>query len=283
MFYVDSQLKNTLIKNLGLSVLFQRHLLFCHHMWPPRAIFTRQPSSHVVEKYRKPSYNEPMKRHRQKSFYLLLIGLALGLSTTIFTPTAHAACEKRCPDTQKDAQGCCAECDDGKARTKSSQYACCWPGQSWSKTQNQCIGIPQCPPNTTLKQGKTSKAKRADIKRLLVLTGSVKLAMLSVDRLIQSYKNLLPQVPATFWTRFKKQFNQQALIDLIVPIYDKHLTHADIKTLLAFYQSDVGKKYIKVMPDIQRESKIVGQQWGVLIAQNIELKLKEEGYLKKGP
>jgi hypothetical protein len=40
-------------------------------------------------------------------------------------------------------------CPLGQTRSADTDGQCCWHGQSWSKTKNQCIGQPdRCPPNT---------------------------------------------------------------------------------------------------------------------------------------
>jgi hypothetical protein len=137
----------------------------------------------------------------------------------------------------------------------------------------------------TLKAGectsdKTDIKKLQDIRAVLTLTGSAKMAMGTVASLIGSYKALLPQVPKSFWSAFEKEFNEDALMALIIPAYDKHMTHADIKALLTFYQSPAGRRYVQAMPDIQRDSRIAGQRWGLQIAQAIEARLKAKGYLK---
>ena len=195
------------------------------------------------------------------------------------------ACQTKCPASQKDAQGCCAACAQGKQRRKQSAWACCWEGQSWDPAQNLCVGVPTCPAGMKLKAGQCGGAvteikKMQDIRTILTITGSAKMAMGTVATLIGSYKALLPQVPAAFWTSFEKEFDEDALMALIIPAYDKHLSHADIKALLAFYQSPAGRRYVQAMPDIQRDSRVAGQRWGLQIAQAIEARLKAKGYLK---
>ena len=64
------------------------------------------------------------------------------------------------------------------------------------------------------------------------------------------------------------------IINLHLPIYNKYYTHQDIKDLIKFYDSSIGKKMIKVEPYILQESMIEGEKWGEEIAlklmQNIE-------------
>ncbi|ABK38947.1 DUF2059 domain-containing protein [Aeromonas hydrophila] len=45
----------------------------------------------------------------------------------------------------------------------------------------------------------------------------------------------------------------------VAAIYRKHFTEAELKQLIAFYQSPVGKKSLDTMPAIFQESSLVGQ------------------------
>src|SRR5262245_58823214 len=91
-------------------------------------------------------------------------------------------------------------------------------------------------------------AKKADIRKMMTLTGSDKMAVAMMQQMIDAMKPSMPQVPEKFWTEFMTEVKPEELIDLIVPVYDKHFTHDDIKQLLDFYQTPVGQKVIGVMP-----------------------------------
>lgn len=121
-------------------------------------------------------------------------------------------------------------------------------------------------------------AKREDIKKLLELTGAAKLGVQVMEQLIPNYKKALPQVPVKFWDEFLADANPDEMINLIIPIYDKHVSHADIKELITFYESPVGKRFIKIQPVLLRESMVVGREWGTQLAQKIMQRLKEKGY-----
>jgi len=60
------------------------------------------------------------------------------------------------------------------------------------------------------------------------------------------------------------------MIDRLTPVYAKHLTHDDIKQLLVFYRTDLGKKIINRMPVVTSESMAVGQQWGAGLAPDFQ-------------
>ena len=52
------------------------------------------------------------------------------------------------------------------------------------------------------------------------------------------------------------------MVDAIVPIYQKHLTKADLSAITAFYSSPAGQKILKEMPAIMAEAMQAGGQIG---------------------
>lgn len=127
-------------------------------------------------------------------------------------------------------------------------------------------------PNTPQEQ------KQANIRKLLEITGSGKLGIQVMKQMIDSYRTSMPKVPQKFWDDFMKEADPQQLVELIVPIYDKYLTDEDVKNLIQFYQSPLGKKVIQVLPQITQQSMQAGQKWGAEIGQKVADKLKAEGY-----
>ncbi len=121
-------------------------------------------------------------------------------------------------------------------------------------------------------------AKRKDIRKLLEITGSAKIGVQVANQVLNQLKMTAPNVPEEFWTEFKKDMSEQGLIDLIVPIYDKHLTHEEVKALIKFFQTPAGKSYVKKLPAITQESQIAGQKWGRDIAMKVQERLKAKGY-----
>ncbi|HEY0555196.1 MAG TPA: DUF2059 domain-containing protein [Thermoanaerobaculia bacterium] len=125
-------------------------------------------------------------------------------------------------------------------------------------------------------------AKRQDIRKLLEVTGSAKLGQQVLAQMLDSFKSTNSKVPEEFWDQILKEFDSGSLIDLVVPIYEKHLTHEDIKGMLAFYESPLGRKLIEVTPAITQESMTAGQQWGLEIAKRIQKRLEDRPKESKG-
>lgn len=178
-----------------------------------------------------------------------------------------------------------ADCPEGMVPAGKKKRYCCWPGQVYSNAQRQCIGIPQCPEGTTLRAGTCARPtasdprKLADIRAFLRLTGAVQLGQQSMLQMLQSYRAVMPQVPDRFWQDFQKELDEETMLSILVPIYDKHLSHDDIKALLTFYRSDAGQRFLAALPDIQRESRHAGQRFGLAISRRLEQRLRAEGYI----
>ena len=124
-------------------------------------------------------------------------------------------------------------------------------------------------------------AKMQDIRKLMNLTGGGDIGKQVIEQMLETFKQSNPDIPASFWDEFMKEVDPNQLIELNVPIYDKHLSHEDIKGIIAFYESPVGKKFIQALPQIVQESYAAGQQWGYSVGTKLREKLEEKGYLKK--
>jgi len=123
-------------------------------------------------------------------------------------------------------------------------------------------------------------AKRADIRKLIELTGAANVSAEVMQQIIGPMRDGFPQVPAEFWDTFTKEVRSDELIDLIVPIYDKYYTREDIRDLTVFYQSPVGQKTVKILPKLSAEAISAGQEWGRAVADRAMRKLKQQGYDK---
>jgi uncharacterized protein len=51
-----------------------------------------------------------------------------------------------------------------------------------------------------------------------------------------------------------KVFSIDELFDVMIPIYQRHLTHSEIQAVVEFYSSPAGRKMIKEMPAMMAES-----------------------------
>src|SRR5262249_33510500 len=96
---------------------------------------------------------------------------------------------------------------------------------------------------------KIDPAKEADIRKLLDLVGTKALAAQSIETMTKSIKpvltNSLPpgdyreKLVDLFFAKFSAKANLQHLLDMAVPIYDRHFLHQEISNLITFYPSPI--------------------------------------------
>lgn len=118
----------------------------------------------------------------------------------------------------------------------------------------------------------------AAIEELLEITDTEALTIQMVETTIEQFRQLMPDIPEEWWDRFIGKFDYEELNQLIVPIYAQHFTLAEIDAIIDFYRTPVGQAVIQKMPLVLQDSTLVGQRWGMGIAQEIIDDLEAEGY-----
>jgi len=135
-------------------------------------------------------------------------------------------------------------------------------------------------------------AKEATIRKLLLIQGTAKI----FDQVIATMSETIrPQITSAlpaggyrdtlvelFLTRFKTKFRTEQMIDIAVPIYDKHFSKAEIEDLVQFYSTPLGKKVVSVLPQVMTESQSAGIKLGEKYGQEAMTEvLAEHPELKK--
>lgn len=120
--------------------------------------------------------------------------------------------------------------------------------------------------------------KEKDILKLLEITGSANLGIQVMDNLLNSFKQSYPTIPSEFWDELTTEINPDDLVELIIPIYDKHYTHQDILGLIEFYESDLGRRMVQLQPAILQDSMAAGRKWGEDLAKKVVKRMERKGY-----
>lgn len=123
--------------------------------------------------------------------------------------------------------------------------------------------------------------KVAVIRQILEVTGAANQMIVTMEATIPMQRASSPSVPAVFWDRFmaRARAERGALLDSLIPIYDRNFTTADLTELLRFYNTPAGKRLIAATPNIARESVQAGQRWGFTIGQEVGEQLRREGLM----
>lgn len=122
---------------------------------------------------------------------------------------------------------------------------------------------------------------RTTLKHLFIVSGSETNFKVTIKQMFTMLKQQKTNIPDSVWKEFENEFVKASideLVDMLYPIYKKHMTENDLTKTIEFFETPIGKKYVEKTPFILQESMQVGQQWGAKIAKKIELRLKEKGY-----
>ena len=128
----------------------------------------------------------------------------------------------------------------------------------------------------------TTRAKEGDVRRLLQTMGAGKVGAQIMGQMFATMRSSMKQVPQNLWEElmgeFRAEFSPEKIIELNVPIYSRHYTQGEIKRLIAFYESPLGRKVTSVAPFIAKEAYEVGAEHGRRVLEGIYEKLRKKGY-----
>ncbi len=142
-----------------------------------------------------------------------------------------------------------------------------WAQQSASATP-QSAAASQPSAGASAQNGADAPASREDIQRYLDAMDTPEMMKKMMTAMTQQMHRIVHEqvqkqskLPADFEARedkimddMFKDFPVQELIDVMIPVYQKHFTKGDVDGLVAFYSSPTGKKVLKEMPAIMSES-----------------------------
>lgn len=132
----------------------------------------------------------------------------------------------------------------------------------------------------TLSFSQDKAAYRESFKKMMIANGSEQTFKTVIDQMINNYKLERPEVKQELWDGLGESFQKigiEELLDLLLPVYQKHLSLEDINNMTAFYQTPTGKRFAEKTPAITQESMQAGQVWGRKIGEEFAKKLAEKG------
>ncbi|PRY55548.1 hypothetical protein B0I27_101520 [Arcticibacter pallidicorallinus] len=136
----------------------------------------------------------------------------------------------------------------------------------------------------TLSFSQENSTYKASLKKMIQVSGSESASKGIVNQMITMFKQQQANVPVEFWDEFAAEMNRDAigqLVDMLTPIYQKHLTEKDLQGVISFYETPSGKKFAEKTPLITQESMLAGQEWGKQIATKVVERLQAKGYMNK--
>lgn len=127
--------------------------------------------------------------------------------------------------------------------------------------------------------------KAAAIRELLRVTGASELMVTSIEASMPLQRAANPEIPDVFWEEFAARLRGDVdrFIELLVPLYDRHLTLDEIRQLIAFYESPLGRRLVEVQPLLAQESMVAGQEWGGRLSMEVAADLARRGIVIPRP
>ena len=136
--------------------------------------------------------------------------------------------------------------------------------------------------------------KKAAIQELLQVTGATQMGQMLGNALarqmMQVLKKAKPDIDPKAFDIIQEEVEsiiheelvvKESLLTYMYPIYHKYLTLEEIKGLIRFYQTPLGRKTISVMPRVTQEAMIAGQAWGQAFGPKLQQRVSDR-FRKEG-
>jgi len=133
-----------------------------------------------------------------------------------------------------------------------------------------------------------TEEKRQDVLRLLDLTGAFRIGQIFSSTIVRQMNDVLrnarPDIPFDVMDILPKAVDEViasemtaagGFADLVVDVYQRHFTHEDVRGLIAFYETPLGRKLSEELPAMTQESMQAGMKWGASIAPKIQERVKQ--------
>lgn len=139
---------------------------------------------------------------------------------------------------------------------------------------------------------KANPQEEDDIRRLFKLTGTAAVGMQAFHNTEDNMRSLMTKalppgayrekLITLFFQKVNSKVNAQTFYNLLIPIYERNFTDDDIKDLIRFYQTPVGQKYVKALPEVSAEIHATASGWGEKLGrESMSEVLSEHPELKK--
>lgn len=112
-------------------------------------------------------------------------------------------------------------------------------------------------------------AFKADVLKVIEKSGAAAPMQMAKEQVMEN-------IPLAKRADFSKDFDASlpSFYEKIAKIYMELYTHEEVKQMMAFYESPVGKKIASSMGEITKQSTAAGQEWGMEL-QTIMMKYME--------
>lgn len=124
--------------------------------------------------------------------------------------------------------------------------------------------------------GEDLAAKRADVRRLLELNGAKAAATAQIAPMMKNFEampGMTPEMIAAMQEEFTASLGD--MLEMSVEPYVRHLSHEDIKAMIAFAETPAGQRIAAAQPKIVAETTVAGMKWGQSLQPRIMKRMGE--------
>lgn len=134
---------------------------------------------------------------------------------------------------------------------------------------------------SSVSYAQTNSTYKATLSKMMEVSGAKNTYKAVLTQIVSMFKQQKPEVPAAVWTEFEVAFSKVAeedLLNILLPVYQKHMSEADLKNMIVFYETPTGKRFAEKTPLITQDSMAAGQEWGKKLGEEFAKKMQEKGY-----
>ena len=123
-----------------------------------------------------------------------------------------------------------------------------------------------------------AQSKDMDIRKLVDLLKVEESVELMLDQSIVVLKQQYPKIPVSYWSELKRKIDYSQFTEMVIPVYNKTFSHQEVKDLIQFFSTPVGRKYVRELPAINTAIYNVSHEYGRALSQQIVQQMRTDGF-----
>lgn len=131
------------------------------------------------------------------------------------------------------------------------------------------------------KDGIPDNEYKVVFEKYLDVSGTLNTVHVLFPQMMSAFHRMAPNVPQSVLEeiggRFQKRFLDK-FVEMLEPVYKKYLTLDEIKGLVSFYSSPLGRKLCSVQTNMSMDAFKVGQETGAVVMKEVIAELTQRGY-----
>ena len=119
------------------------------------------------------------------------------------------------------------------------------------------------------------------VDKFMEVSGSKTTLKAQFPLIMNNFRIMLEGISDDVFAKIEAKFQIVFLkraVELYAPFYERYYTLEDIKGLIAFYETELGRKVARTTPSLSTDLYKAGEQLGIMVLKSIVEDLRTEGY-----